>query len=134
METRDAAIRWAATWERCWQTGEAEPIAALYSDDAVYSVTPFREPNLGRIGARAYLRRVLAEETQVAARFAVPIVDGARAAVQWWASYIEEGREITLAGTSVLEFDADGLVTREWDAWNEANGRLAPAPGWSDER
>ena len=63
--------------------------------------------------------------------FGQPIVDGDRAAVAWWASLTEDGREITLAGTSLLRFDADGLVADEWDTWNQADGRVAPTSGWT---
>jgi hypothetical protein len=57
-----------------------------------------------------------------------PIVDGRRAAISWWASLIEDGAETTLAGTSVLVFDADGLVIEQWDAWNQLPHRSDP-PG-----
>ena len=130
MDTRAAAKRWAETWQRSWNANEPEPIVALYAQNCVYRVSPFREPNLGTDGARAYLTRVLAEESQVEARFGEPIVDGERAAVQWWATYREEFEELTLAGTSVLRFDADGLVIDEWDAWEEIGGHRAPPEGW----
>jgi hypothetical protein len=41
---------------------------------------------------------------------------------------IEDGAETTLAGTSVLVFDADGLVIEQWDAWNQLRHRSDP-PG-----
>ena len=62
-----------------------------------------------------------------------PIVAGDRAAVSWWASLLENGREMTLAGTSVLRFDGDGLVIEQWDAWNQADERRQP-PDWSPAR
>lgn len=52
-----------------------------------------------------------------------------RAAVEWWASLVEEGREITLAGTSVLRFGPDGLVIEQRDTWNQADGRSEPPGG-----
>ncbi len=130
METRDAAARWADTWQRCWEANDAQSLTTLYGAGATYRSGPFREPTLGPEGALHYLGRVLAEENEVRARFGTPIVDGRRAAVQWWASYVEEGREVTLAGTSVLRFNPHGLVVDEWDAWNETGGRLEPHPGW----
>jgi predicted SnoaL-like aldol condensation-catalyzing enzyme len=130
MNTRRAAQRWADTWQRSWNANHPEPIVALYAPEAVYTVSPFREPNMGHDGARAYLTEVLAEEGQVAARFGEPIVDGSRAAVQWWATFVEEGRDITLAGTSVLRFNDDGLVTDEWDAWEEIESHRSPPEGW----
>ena len=70
------------------------------------------------------------DEADVLARFAGAIVDGDRASVEWWASLVEEGRDITLAGTSVLRFGPDGLVVEQRDTWNQADGRRDPPPGW----
>jgi hypothetical protein len=130
VETRDAAQRWADTWQRNWNGRNVEPIVALYAPDAEYAVSPFREPGLGPEGVRVYLNRVFAEESDVSSRFGEPIVDGDRAAVQWWATYLEAGRYITLAGTSVLRFDDEGLVVDEWDTWEEIEGHRTPADSW----
>jgi hypothetical protein len=69
----------------------------------------------------------------VGAWFGEPVVDGDRAAVQWWAALVENDSEVTLAGTSVLRFDGEGLVVDEWDAWNMADGRREPPPGWTEK-
>jgi len=130
MDTRTAARRWADTWQRCWESGDAEAIAALYAPRAKYSTAPFREPYIGRQGALTYLRPVFGEESDVEARFGEPVVDGDRASVQWWASLTEPEREVTYAGTSTLRFDDEGLLVDEWDSWNEAAGRLQPPDGW----
>ncbi len=61
-----------------------------------------------------------------------PIVAGDRAAIEWWAAVTENGIEITLAGVSVLHFDAQGLVVRQWDSWNQGEGLLAPPQGWGE--
>jgi hypothetical protein len=42
----------------------------------------------------------------------------------------ENGAEITLAGTSVLRFDPDGLVAEQRDTWNQADGRREPPDRW----
>ena len=46
---------------------------------------------------------------------------------------LENGTETTLAGTSRLRFDADGLVIEQWDAWNQLPARREP-PEWSPFR
>ena len=102
---------------------------ALYAKDAVYRSHPFRDPVDG--GARAYLDEQFALETVIECRFGEPIVDRDRAAIEWWASWIEDGRELTLAGTSVLRFDDSGRVVEQLDYWVEGDGRIAPFPGWS---
>ena len=130
MDARDAARRWAETWQRCWEARDARPVAALYAAAARYSTEPFRDPFIGPTGALRYIEGAFAEETAIEARFGEPIVYGERAAVQWWAQLIEAGQPITLAGTSVLRFDEQGLVIDEWDTWNQANGRIAPPADW----
>lgn len=137
----EAARLWAEAWKRGWESLDPEPIMERYAANAVLSTEPFREPYRGREGVRAYVERVLSEEEQPRVWMAEPIVDGRRAAISWWASLIEEGAETTLAGTSVVTFDVDGLVTEQWDSWNQAGHRVKPrgdigpfASRWSRDR
>lgn len=107
-----------------------EAIVALYAHDAVFSSEAHRVPYRGRDGVRAYVAGTFAEEDDVRAWFGRPIVTGGRAAVQWWASLVEEGKAVTLAGTSILTFDDDGLVVDQWDTWNTIDERREPPEGW----
>ena len=129
-DTRTAAANWAATWQRCWESLEADPIVALYAEEAIFSSHPSREAHRGRAGVREYVEGAFGDEAEVRARFGEPIVDGDRAAVSWWAALLEAGEEVTLTGTSVLRFDADGLVAEQWDAWHLSAGRSEPPDGW----
>src|ERR671914_406539 len=72
---------------------------------------------------RAYVERVLGEEEDPRVWMDEPIVDGDRAAISWWASLREQDADTTLAGTSVLRFNADGLVVEQWDAWYQLDTR-----------
>ena len=133
MDSRAAAVRWAETWQRAWQALDVEAVVALYAADAVFSSHPFRPTLHGREGVRRYVAGAFADERDVRAWFGTPVVDGDRAAVEWWASLVEEGREITLAGTSVLRFGPDGLVIEQRDTWIQADGRSEPPGGWGGE-
>lgn len=126
MRTVDAADRWAQTWRTAWQALDPEPIVALYATHATLSTEPFRDPYRGRGGVQAYVTRVLAEEDDPRVAVSEPIVDGDRASISWWASLREEGADTTLAGTSVLRFDPDGLVVEQWDTWNVLRARRSP--------
>jgi ketosteroid isomerase-like protein len=130
-DTRTAARTWAVTWQRCWEALDADPIVALYAEDATFSSHPGREVQRGRAGVREYVEGAFGDEAEVRTWFAEPIVDGDRAAVRWWASLREAGEDATLAGTSVLRFDADGLVADQWDAWHLIPGRSEPPPDWT---
>lgn len=126
MTTRTAARRWAEAWRTAWEALDVEPIVALYAPDAIFSTGPFREPYRGPEGVRVYVERVFAEEESPRVWTSEPIVDGDRASISWWASLREDGADTTLAGTSVLRFDGDGLVVEQWDSWNAADGRRQP--------
>jgi hypothetical protein len=131
MDAVAAARRWAETWERCWTALDADPIVALYADDCVWRTTSFREPGIGREGARAYVEGAFADESDVElCRFAAPVVDGEAASVEWWCVLQEEGRLATLTGVSVLRFAADGLVAEQRDYWFLEDGRHDPPPEW----
>ena len=73
---------------------------------------------------------MFAEESDITCRFGEPVVSGDRAAVEWWASWIEEGESITLAGGTMLRFDDDGKVVDHRDYWNQAPGRIDPYSSW----
>lgn len=130
MTMDDAARRWKETWERSWPTGDVDAIAALYAPNATYRALAFREPDRGIAGVRRYLEANVAAETDVECRFGVPLVDGDRAAVEWWGSWIEDGEPLTLAGVTILRFGADGLVVDHRDYWNEVQRREPPYGDW----
>ncbi len=127
MDVAQAARRWADTWTRAWPEKDADAIAGLYAGGATYRSHPFRDPHPG---AREYFEWAVSTEEGVECRFGDPIVSGARAAVEWWATYLEEGERVTLAGTTILRFASDGLVTEHLDYWVEDKDRHEPPPGW----
>jgi hypothetical protein len=112
MDIREAAQRWADTWQRGWQEHDADAIGALYADSASWTQHPFREPEAG------YLARVFDEEESSRCEFETPIVDGDRAAVSWRAqTTLVDGGAEDLVGVSLVRFDEDGLVVEQRDVW-----------------
>jgi hypothetical protein len=94
-------------------------IAARYANDCEFRSHPFREPLVGRDGARTYAEQAFAEERSSTASFQDPIVsaDG-RGAVEYRATIVTtDGKTATLAGVTVLRFDDDGLVREHRDYW-----------------
>jgi ketosteroid isomerase-like protein len=127
MQADAAARRWADTWQRSWRAKDAELLASLYADDAVFRSHPFREPQV----PLEYARWALAEEEgDPEVWFGEPLVAGDRAAVEWWAVVVENGEQVSLAGTSLLRFDADGRVVDQHDYWGSTPGRALPWDGW----
>lgn len=130
MNVEAAAKRWAETWSHAWPEGDVEAIASLYADDAVYRALAFREPDRGLPGVRRYLTENFAVENEVECWFGEPVAAGDRAAVEWWGSWVEDGKQLTLAGATMLRFDDDGRVVDHRDYWNEVDRRQAPYAGW----
>jgi SnoaL-like domain len=130
MDAKAAAQRWADTWSWAWPQRDAEAIVALYADRAVYRSPAFREPDLGPAGVRRYLNEQLPAEEHIECWFGQPIVSGDRAAVEWWASWTEQGQELTYAGVTVLRFDTRGNVVQHRDYDNHVERREPPYPGW----
>jgi SnoaL-like domain len=95
-------------------------IAALYAPAAVFYSHPFRE----RQGPEEYVAWAFADQVAAECRFGTPLVSDERAAVDWWAVITaKDGSVETVAGTSLLRFDADGLVAEQRDAWAGEAGR-----------
>jgi nuclear transport factor 2 (NTF2) superfamily protein len=111
MDAETAARRWAQTWARAWPQRDAEAIAALYADTSVYRSTAFGQPYLGPAGVRRYLNENFPAEENIECWLGQPIVSGGRAAVEWCASWTEQGRELTFAGVTVLRFDEQGQAS-----------------------
>ncbi len=130
VNTQEAARRWAEVWTRAWPARDVQSIAALYADNTRYLSYPFREPDEGITGARDYLTRTLNEEDNIECWFGEPVASEERAAIEWWASWTEDGLDITLAGTSLLRFDDEGLVVDHRDYWNQYDGRRPPYDRW----
>lgn len=115
-----AARAWADVWQRAWPAADLESIAALYAPDALFYSQPFRE----RQAPRDYVALVFAEQAEAECRFGEPVVSGDRAAVDWWGVITDrDGSVETIAGTSLLRFDANGLVVEQRDVWAGEPGR-----------
>jgi ketosteroid isomerase-like protein len=130
VRTVDAAERWRRTWQDAWPRHDVDAIVALYAPEAAYRSVAFRAPSTGVDGVRRYLRETFDSESDVRCRFGEPVVGGGRAAVEWWASWTENGHPLTLAGTTMLAFDDDGLVVDHRDYWNQEEERVEHYPGW----
>jgi uncharacterized protein (TIGR02246 family) len=130
MNTNEAARRWIDGWIRSWKALDAEGVASLYTEDAIFRSHPFREPHVGREGVRAYAQASFDEEKPLDVRFGEPLVEGDRAVVEYWAVLHINGKEVTLAGISVLRFDPDGRCSEQRDYWSMEEGRPRPPQNW----
>jgi len=110
---------WADVWARGWPVKDVDGIAALYADDAVFHSHPFREHQ----SPRDYVVWAFDDQVVADCRFGEPVVAGDRAAIDWWGVITSTDGVETIAGTSLLRFDADGLVVEQRDVWAGEPGR-----------
>jgi SnoaL-like protein len=130
MDVQAAARRWAETWARAWPQRDVDAIASLYAEDALYRGLVFREPERGTPGVRRYLEENFKVEQEIECWFGEPIAADSRAAVEWWATWVENAERLTLAGTTVLRFDRHGHVVDHRDYWSQVDRREPPFEGW----
>jgi hypothetical protein len=128
VDAEAAARAWIGAWNRAWRAKDPDALAYVYSEEVVFRSHPFRDPQ----APLDYARGVFADEgMELDLWWGDPIVDGDRAAVEWWAVLTESGELVTLAGTSILTFGANGLVVDQHDYWASSPGRVEPWPGWA---
>jgi nuclear transport factor 2 (NTF2) superfamily protein len=129
METHAAARAWVQAWEQGWPAEDVDVIAARYQPDAPYRSHPFREPTT----AREYVSQAFTEEKLVRCWFGEPVVEGDRAAVEYWAVLRSpDGSDVTIAGHSHLRFDEEGSVVEHCDYWAQREGAEEPPAAWGE--
>jgi len=82
------------------------------------------------VGVRRYLAGNFLAEADIECWFGPAVVSDGRAAVEWWASWTEQGQELTYAGVSVLGFDDQGQVVEHRDYDHHIERRQRPYAGW----
>ena len=130
MDTADAARRWADTWKSAWEAKDTDAIVALYHPDMHFSTRRSASPSCGAPACASTSARHSPKRRRC----------GPGSASRSWTAIgprssggrrcVENGVETTLAGTSVLRFDDDGLVVEQRDTWNQADGLREPPDTW----
>jgi ketosteroid isomerase-like protein len=121
---------WLEAYRRAWEEADVEAAVALFTEDAVYRSSPFREPSVGRDGIRSYWAGATAGQEATRVRIGEPIVAGNRVAAEWWTTMRDEGEEITLPGCLVLRFAPDGRCEELREYWHVEAGHREPPASW----
>jgi ketosteroid isomerase-like protein len=123
-------IGWLEGYRHAWEEADPDAAAALFTEDAVYRSSPFREPHVGTAGIRAYWA-VTTRQSGTRVLIGTPIVEGNRVAVEWWATFTDaEDGEGTLPGILFLRFAPDGRCEELREAWNWEPGIRTPHEDW----
>lgn len=125
-------VEWLDAYRAAWESRDPQAAAALFTEDASYREEPYAEPFRGQEGVRDYWARVTATQEDVEFRAGTPIVDGHRAAVEWWVTLRNGGMDVTLAGEFFLTFAEDGRCRDLREYWHFGEGRRTPPPGWGE--
>lgn len=122
---------WVTDLFTAWQDGDSSQAAALFTPDAVYRHHPFRPPLRGRVAIADYWERAVAGQADLDWHVGSAVVDGDRAAVEWWVSLTEKGTASASTGTLFLTF-SDGLCSGLREVWAEQPGTAPPYEGWGE--
>jgi predicted ester cyclase len=122
--------RWLDSYARAWHEHDADAAAALFTESGIYRSAPFRPAHEGRDAIRRYWLEEPMRHEELDLRFGKPVVSGRRAAVEWWATMLQDGEPVTGPGCLVLRFDEAGLCQELREYWDEKPGRTPPPSGW----
>lgn len=100
---------WLRRYRECFLELDASALAALFRDDGVLVSAPFGEPHVGRAQIESWYGEAFQLISIHVIEFAAPLVEGRRAAVEWWCTLAIEGKETTEPGALHFELDEDGL-------------------------
>jgi limonene-1,2-epoxide hydrolase len=121
---------WIRSYAAAWETADEDLIVSLFTDEASYRSSPFREPLRGHDEIGAYWRRAAGGQSETRVRMGSAFGQGARVAVEWWATMVDGGEAVTLPGCLLLRFAADGRCADLREYWNLERGRRDPFTGW----
>lgn len=122
--------RWIAEFLRCWRESDAEGVVGLFTPDAIYRSGPFRPAAHGSAAIRAYWIRSTGAQRQIRVVAGEPVIEGNRAAVEWWASWTEEGRPVTLPGCMVVRLTLEGRCEELREYWQFEQAERPVPDGW----
>lgn len=122
--------RWIRSYGEAWERADEDLIVSLFTEDATYRSSPFRDPYHGHAEIRAYWRRGAGGQHETRVRMGAPFVDRDRVAVEWWTTMIDDGKAVTLPGCLLLRFAQDGRCCELREYWNIREGHRDPFPGW----
>ncbi|HEY1920936.1 MAG TPA: nuclear transport factor 2 family protein [Streptosporangiaceae bacterium] len=123
--------QWIEHYGRAWESGNDDEIAELFTPDASYRSSVFREPHVGTEAIRRYWRRAAGSQRDVTVRMGQPVITADRTTVEWWTTMTDpDDGALTLPGCLLLRFAADSRCQDLWEYWQVQPGWQDPPPGW----
>ena len=102
-----------------WSCGDADGIAAFFTEDGVFEDVCHRELHAGHAALKALAREVFSAIPDMKLIITACLCEGNRMAVEWMETGTRAGKRFSLPGVSIAEV-RDGMFSREamychWD-------------------
>lgn len=110
--TSEIASRFMQTLQQIEDTGDVEPLVAMFTEDAELSNLAMTEPLKGRDGARKFWQKYLSVFERIHSKF-TNVIEGDGTSVLEWISEgaLSTGESLNYRGVSLIETD-NGQVHR----------------------
>jgi hypothetical protein len=119
---------WLARYKKAWESRDPDAAQMIFTENATYQVTPFREPELNRSGIGEYWIGATTDQRNV--RFSsTMIASNDDTAVCRWNCHFDlesDGTHVEIDGIFVFELTDDGLCSTFQEWWHD---RVTPAAG-----
>lgn len=118
--------RWLASYGLAWEEGDPQGVAALFTDQATYYVTPFDKPISGSDAIQEYWRSSTHSKQQdISFSYRIISVWRNKGIAHWQASFLRpDSKELVeLDGILLAEFDETGLCTEFKEWWHRKGSR-----------
>ena len=110
--TSEIASRFMQTLQQIEDTGDVEPLVAMFTEDAELTNLAMIEPLKGRDGARRFWHKYLSVFERINSKFTNVVEGDATAVLEWISSgALSTGESVNYLGVSVIEID-NGQVCR----------------------
>jgi len=115
----DAFAAWLAAYKQAWETLDAAASVALFSEDALYPISPFSSPLVGRDAITAYWSNVAATQSDVHFDDYILAVTAELGINHGSVSFIRRktGKLIRLDGIFVVRLNAEGRCLEFRECW-----------------
>ena len=116
----DTFTSWLEAYKHAWEIRDPQAAAALFTSDATYQETPFREPMRGQAAILEYWSAVPQTQQDIRFSYAVLAVTQERGIARWRATYRKTSThtQIQLDGIFVVTLNDERLCSTFEEWWH----------------